>query len=76
MGAALALQGLGRHAIALSRYPQVEVIGMLPAELQQITIYSGGVTAGAKQPDAAKALLSALTAPSAQPIYKSKGLAF
>jgi molybdate transport system substrate-binding protein len=56
--------------------PDVEVIGMLPPELQQITIYSAGITAGAKQPDAAKALIAALTAPSAQPIYKSKGLAF
>jgi len=52
------------------------VIGMLPPELQQITIYSAGITAGAKQPDAAKELIAALTAPSAQPIYKAKGLAF
>ena len=56
--------------------PDVEVIGMLPPELQQITIYPAGITAGAKQPEAAKALIAALTAPSAQPIYKSKGLAF
>jgi len=56
--------------------PDVEVIGMLPPELQQITIYSAGITAGAKQPDAAKELIAALTAPSAQPIYKAKGLAF
>ena len=56
--------------------PDVEVIGMLPPELQQITIYSAGITASAKQPDAAKAMVGALAAPSAQPIYKSKGLAF
>jgi molybdate transport system substrate-binding protein len=56
--------------------PDVEVIGMLPAELQQITIYSAGITAGAKQPDAAKALIGALAAPATLPIYKSKGLAF
>ncbi len=56
--------------------PEVEVIGMLPAELQQITIYSAAVTAGAKQPDAAKALIAAIAAPSTLPIYKSKGLAF
>jgi molybdate transport system substrate-binding protein len=54
--------------------PDVEVIGMLPAELQQITTYSAGVTASAKQPDAARVLIQALTAPSAKPIFKAKGL--
>jgi molybdate transport system substrate-binding protein len=54
--------------------PEVEVIGMLPAELQQITIYSAGVTASAREAEAAKSLIKALTAPSAAPIYKAKGL--
>ena len=54
--------------------PDVEVIGMLPAELQQITIYSAGVTTSAKEAEAARALIQALTAPSAAPIYKAKGL--
>jgi molybdate transport system substrate-binding protein len=42
--------------------------------LQQITMYSAGVTSSAKQPDAARALIQALTAPSAKPIFKAKGL--
>jgi molybdate transport system substrate-binding protein len=54
--------------------PEVEVIGMLPAELQQITTYSAGATTSARQAEAAKALIKALTAPSAAPIYKAKGL--
>jgi molybdate transport system substrate-binding protein len=54
--------------------PGVEVIGMLPAELQQITIYSAGVTTSAREAEAAKALINALTAPSTAPIYKIKGL--
>jgi molybdate transport system substrate-binding protein len=54
--------------------PGVEVIGMLPADLQQITIYSAGLTTSAKQADAARALIQALTAPSAKPIFKAKGL--
>jgi molybdate transport system substrate-binding protein len=54
--------------------PDVEVIGMLPPELQQITIYSGGITAAAKQPEPAKALLRFLAAPEAAAIYKAKGL--
>ncbi len=54
--------------------PEVEVIGMLPAELQQMTTYSAGATMSARQAEAAKALIKALTAPSAAPIYKAKGL--
>jgi molybdate transport system substrate-binding protein len=54
--------------------PGVEVIGMLPAELQLTTIYSAGVTTSARNAEAAKALIKALTAPSAAPVYKTKGL--
>ena len=54
--------------------PQVEVIGMLPAELQLTTIYSAGVTTSAREAEAARALIKALTAPSAAAIYKAKGL--
>ena len=54
--------------------PDVDVIGMLPAELQQITTYAAGVAASAKQADAARALIQALIAPSAKPIFKAKGL--
>jgi len=50
------------------------VIGMLPAELQQMTTYSAGVTTSARDADAARALIRALTAPSAAAIYKAKGL--
>src|SRR6516165_12223146 len=48
--------------------PQVEVIGMLPAELQLTTLYSAGVTTSAREGEAARALIKALTAPSAAPI--------
>jgi molybdate transport system substrate-binding protein len=54
--------------------PEVEVIGMLPAELQLATIYSAGVTSSARQAEAAKALIKALTVPSAAPAYKAVGL--
>ena len=55
--------------------PEVEVIGMLPAELQQITIYSAGVTTSAGQTEPAKAFIRHLAAPDAMTIYKTKGLA-
>src|SRR3984885_5879823 len=54
--------------------PDVEVIGMLPAELQQTTIYSAGIAMSAKNADGAKAFIAALGAPSAKPIYKAGGL--
>jgi molybdate transport system substrate-binding protein len=63
-----------QQASELMSNPGVEVIGMLPAELQQITLYSAGVTTTAREPAAAHALIKVLTAPSAAPIYKAKGL--
>ena len=54
--------------------PDVEVIGMLPPELQQITVYSAGITTSAKAPDAAQAMVRALTTPEAIAIFKAKGL--
>ena len=48
--------------------------GMLPAELQLTTLYSAGVTTSAREPEAAKALIGAMIAPSAAPIYKASGL--
>ena len=54
--------------------PEVEVIGMLPAELQLTTIYSAGVTTSAREAEAAKALIKALTAPAAGAIFRAKGL--
>lgn len=54
--------------------PEVEVIGMLPAELQQTTLYSAGVTTSAREAKAARALIAALIVPSAGPIYKARGL--
>ena len=50
------------------------MIGLLPAELQLITLYSAGVTTSAREAEAAKALIKALTAPSAAQVYKAKGL--
>jgi molybdate transport system substrate-binding protein len=50
------------------------VIGLLPAELQQTTLYSAGVTTSAREADAAVALIKALTAPSTAAVYKARGL--
>lgn len=54
--------------------PEVEVIGLLPAQLQRFTVYSAGVSATAKAPDQGRALIRFLSEPTALAIYKSKGL--
>ena len=53
---------------------ELEVIGMLPPELQLITVYSAGITVNAKEPDAARALVRFLATPEAAAVYKAKGL--
>ena len=64
-----------RQVSELMSNPEVEVIGMLPGELQQTTTYSASVTTGARQMEAAQAFTRHLAAPAAITIYKTKGLA-
>jgi molybdate transport system substrate-binding protein len=55
--------------------PDVEVIGLLPPELQLISIISAGITTAAKQPEPANAFIRHLAASAAMTTYKTKGLA-
>ena len=41
----------------------VDLIGALPAEIQNFTVYAAGIPASSKQSDAAKALIVFLTVP-------------
>jgi len=50
------------------------LVGPLPAEIQNYTVYSAGLGAGAKESEAAKALIKFLSGPTAAPIIKSKGM--
>jgi molybdate transport system substrate-binding protein len=54
--------------------PGVEMVGLMPKELQHYVVYTAGVSAAAKDPDAAKALLSYLTTPAGMAVMKAKGL--
>jgi molybdate transport system substrate-binding protein len=54
--------------------PGIEIVGPLPAELQKLTVFSAGLFAGARDPDAAKALVTMLASPSARPVYQRKGM--
>ncbi len=55
--------------------PEVEVIGMLPPELQLIAIISAGITTAPSKWSPRKAFIRHLAAPEAMTIYKAKGLA-
>jgi molybdate transport system substrate-binding protein len=52
----------------------IDFIGPLSADVQQITVFAGGIHTGATQADAAKALVKFLTSPQAAPVIKKKGL--
>ena len=54
--------------------PGIDFVGPLPADIQQITVFSAGVHVAAKQPDAARALVRFLTAPAAAPVIRNKGM--
>ena len=54
--------------------PGIDFVGPLPADIQQITVFSAGLHVAAKQPDAARALVKFLTAPGAAPVIRNKGM--
>jgi molybdate transport system substrate-binding protein len=54
--------------------PGAETVGWLPAELQSYVVFTGGVSAAAREPEAGKALLRFLTAPAAMAVFKANGL--
>ena len=50
------------------------MVGLLPEELQEYVMYTGGVSVSAKQTDAAKALIKHLTSLTAAEVLKSQRL--
>jgi molybdate transport system substrate-binding protein len=54
--------------------PGIDIVGPLPAEVQKITIFSAGVSATAKEPDAAKSLIQFLDSAQAAPVLVKSGL--
>jgi hypothetical protein len=54
--------------------PGTDFVGPLPADIQQITVFSAGLHVKAAQPDAARALVKFLTAPAAAPVIRKKGM--
>ena len=54
--------------------PGIDFVGPLPPEVQKISVFSAGVAAGARDPDAARALIQFLSSPAAVPAITKNGL--
>lgn len=52
----------------------IDYLGPLPAAIQSITVFSAGLPAAARAPEAARALIRFLTAPEAAPALKRHGM--
>jgi molybdate transport system substrate-binding protein len=52
----------------------IEIVGPIPAEVQKITTFSGGVTVGAKEPDLAIQLLQFFLSAEAAAVIEKSGL--
>ncbi len=52
----------------------IDYLGPLPADIQQITVFSAGLHTAATAPDAAKALIKFLTGTEAAPIIRKSGM--
>jgi molybdate transport system substrate-binding protein len=66
---------LGIHQISeIVPVKEVTLVGPLPAEIQNYTTYAAGLGTNAKDVDAAKALIKALTGPGAADVLKSRGM--
>ena len=58
----------------LAHFPGVDFVGPLPADIQEITVFSAGLQVGAKETEPAKAWLKFLTAPEHAAAFTSRGL--
>jgi len=58
----------------LVHFAGIDYVGPLPGDLQRMTVFSAGVHAGAKEADAAKALVKFITAPAAASVIRKHGL--
>jgi len=54
--------------------PGVDLVGPLPPEIQSYVVFTAGVSANSRVPDAAKQLMKFLTGPTAIPVIKAQGM--
>ena len=54
--------------------PNIEWLGLIPAEINSFLLFSAGLSTKAREPEAGRALLRLLATPQAMAVYKAKGL--
>jgi molybdate transport system substrate-binding protein len=66
---------IGLHQISeILPVKGVKLVGPLPAEIQNYTVYAGAVGKDAKQPDGANAMLKLLSGAAADPVLMARGM--
>jgi molybdate transport system substrate-binding protein len=58
----------------LAHYPGIDYVGPLPADIQNVTVFSSGIHSKAATVDAAKALIAYLTSPAAAAVFRSRSM--
>ena len=58
----------------IATFPGVDFVGPLPAEVQETTVFSSAIIAGAKEAEAAKQWVKFLTTPQAAEAFKKRGM--
>ncbi|HUR32538.1 MAG TPA: substrate-binding domain-containing protein [Vicinamibacterales bacterium] len=58
----------------LQPIPGIHIVGLLPPDVQLVTVFSGGLARQASHPEAAQAFLAFLAAPAAQAVIVKSGL--
>ena len=58
----------------LAHYPGIDYVGPLPADIQNVTVFSSGIHRQAVSVDAAKAWIAFLTSPAAAAVFRSKSM--
>jgi len=54
--------------------PAIDIVGPLPPDIQAMTVFSAGLSTGAKNVEGANALIHFLTTPKAVAVIKAKGM--
>ena len=63
-----------RQVSELIRMKEINYLGPLPDDINEITVFSAAVHRNAAAPDAAKALVKYLSAPEAAPAIRKTGM--
>jgi molybdate transport system substrate-binding protein len=58
----------------LSQYPGIDYVGPLPEDIQEYTVFSSGILAGAEEAEAARALVRFLKSPEGAAVFRKKGM--